>query len=203
MACKYILCDRNGNLINEWNRYFTNYGNVSVQQGRFFQTRCAAVVSPANSLGMMRGGLDYYLSIFFDRNTPTLCQEFGIEISAALSSPSLAKKFRSRLDWTIEKEVKLKIKEKYNGVLPVGEAVLVKTGYPQMPFLISAPTMENPGSLCPPEQVYNCMCAIIMLAEREKLSPILVPGLGTGFGKVKPVECAEEMERAFAGIYKK
>lgn len=203
MTCEYILCDRKENLINEWKKYFTGYDNVYVQKDGFFQTKCAAVVSPANSLGMMRGGLDYYLSIFFDRNTPSLCQELGVDISVVLSHPQLAEKFRPRLKWTIERKVKQKITAEYGSMLPVGEVVLVKTGHPQIPFLISAPTMERPERIFHPEVIYNCMNAIIQLAEREKLPNVLVPGLGTGVGALEPKECAQQMEKAFASRYKK
>ncbi len=203
MACRYILCSLDEALIHQWKEHLAGYDNVLIKQDSFFRTKCAAVVSPANSSGMMRGGLDYYLSLFFDRNTPELCREFGMKIDAALSDPKLAEKLRPRLYWSIEKEVRRKINQEYGGTLPVGEAIFVKTGHRKMPFLISAPTMEKPGRIYHPEQVYNCMQAIIRLAERENLSPVLVPGLGTGVGGLKPSECAKEMERAFAERYNK
>lgn len=184
----YILCDRKPELVDEWQRIFASYATVKIKLGGFLETKCEAVVSPANSFGHMRGGLDYYLSMFFDKNT------LGKSLGEILSDHSL------RLDWTIERKVQEKINKEYAGELPVGKAIVVETGHVQIPRLISAPTMRTP-QLIPPENVYKAMKAVIDISERAELRLVLVPGLGMGIGGVNPKSCAEQMEKAFTEVY--
>jgi len=49
-----------------------------------------------------------------------------------------------RLGWGLEKELQKRIKELPEGELLVGRALILETGDPRIPFLISAPTMRIP-----------------------------------------------------------
>ncbi len=55
---KIILIDRNERLITEWRECFAEHDNVEVVHGDFFSRPTDAMVSPANSFGIMDGGLD-------------------------------------------------------------------------------------------------------------------------------------------------
>ncbi len=201
MGSNFILCDKKEDLCREWSLYFASYNQINICHDFFFQIPCQAVVSPANSSGTMRGGLDYYLSIFFDENTPGLCREFGVTLAEALRSYHLAQRFFSRLDWTMEKKVKEKIYQEQAGYLPVGQALVVETDNIQIPFLIVAPTMGTPQDIQGTHHAYLATKAIIAIAEEKGLSPVLVPGLGTGTGGLSSRECAQQMEKAFAEAY--
>ena len=202
MKRTYILCDRKEELINEWKKVFRDYSNILVKKNGFFKTKCEAVVSPANSYGRMRGGLDYYLSIFFDKNIPIICKENNINFHEIFDNPSIASLFYKRLDWTIERKVIKKIKDDYKGVLPVGEAILVKTNNNKIQYLISAPTMKIPMDISNTNNIYKTTKAILKIAEEKNISSVLIPGLGTGFGKVSAENCAIQMEKAFSEFHK-
>ncbi len=202
MKTIYTLCDRKEELINEWKKVFHNYSNIIIKKKGFFETDCQAVVSPANSYGKMRGGLDYYLSIFFDKNTPTICKENNIKFHEIFDNPSIASLFYKKLDWTIERKVTKKIKNNYKGVLPVGEAILIKTNNNKISYLISAPTMKIPMDISNTENIYKTTKAILKIAEEKDIRSVLIPGLGTGVGKVSAEKCAIQMEKAFSEFYK-
>lgn len=198
----YTLCDRKEELINEWKKVFCNYSNIIIKKKGFFETDCQAVVSPANSYGKMRGGLDYYLSIFFDKNTLIICKKENIKFHEIFDNPSISSLFYKKLDWTIEREVIKKIKDNYKGVLPIGEAILVKTNNNKIPYLISAPTMKIPEDISNTDNVYKTTRAILKITKEKDISSVLIPGLGTGVGKVSAENCAIQMEKAFSEFYK-
>ena len=90
------------------------------------------------------------------------------------------------------------IDEQREGKLAVGAALLVPTGDQRIPWLISAPTMENPGPVSP-ENAFFAMSAALKLAAKhpERVSRLFCPGLGTGVGGVDPREAAREMANAY------
>lgn len=84
------------------------------------------------------------------------------------------------------------------GFLPVGAAVMVKTGHQRIPRMIAAPTMITPG----PVDAANCFQAMIAILEcawqhRNVIRDIYCPGLATGTGRVEEESAAEEMANAY------
>ena len=73
------------------------------------------------------------------------------------------------------------------GEILVGDARIVETHW-KIPYLIAAPTMRFPSPI-PPVHIYLATRAALFSAHQEKLSTIMMPGLGTGTGRV-PVEDA-------------
>ena len=63
---KYILCDINKTLCNEWEKNFKSVSDVQVYCGSIFDTEANVLVSPANSFGFMEGGIDGAYSMYFD-----------------------------------------------------------------------------------------------------------------------------------------
>ncbi len=53
-----VLIDRNPEMSKAWKRCFADYGQVEVVEGDYFSRPADAMVSPANSFGIMDGGLD-------------------------------------------------------------------------------------------------------------------------------------------------
>jgi len=197
-----VTCDRKKELIDEWKKVFHDYSNIIIKKNGFFETDCQAVVSPANSYGKMRGGLDYYLSILFDKNTPIICKKENIKFHEIFDNPSIASLFYKKLDWTLERKIIKKIKVDYNGVLPIGEAILLKINNNKISYLISAPTMKIPENISNTENIYKATRAILKIAKEKDIVSVLIPGLGTGVGKVSAENCAIQMEQAFSEFYK-
>jgi O-acetyl-ADP-ribose deacetylase (regulator of RNase III) len=52
------LIDRSQELAREWQEQFVNCPAIEVLSGDYFQKSADAIVSPANSFGIMDGGLD-------------------------------------------------------------------------------------------------------------------------------------------------
>src|SRR5687767_2206594 len=55
---RLLLVDHSATLTRAWESAFEDYEEVSIVQGDFFQSPADAMVSPANSCGIMDGGLD-------------------------------------------------------------------------------------------------------------------------------------------------
>ena len=55
---KLYLIDSKPELCDKWRQVFTSYPEVEVLSGDYFQQNADAIVSPANSFGIMDGGLD-------------------------------------------------------------------------------------------------------------------------------------------------
>lgn len=129
-----------------------------------------AVVSPANSLGFMDGGIDYVLSrIVFP----------GIE-------RTVKKAIADRGEHT-------KLGRLY---LPIGETVIVPTHRDGV-FLISAPTMWLPQPVGCTHNPYHAMYAILRDASRSPhIDHVVVPGLCTGCGKMGAEEAVRLMMQA-------
>lgn len=109
--------------------------------------------------------------------------------------------------WHVQDRVQERIKTQHHGELLVGLAEIVSTDHPQIPYLISAPTMRVPLVLGDQTvNVYLAMRAILLLlkfgqlprdqAVSEVIETVAVPGLGTGVGQVSPQVCARQMRQA-------
>ena len=55
---KLYLIDSKPELCDKWRQVFSNYPEVEVLTGDYFQQSADAIISPANSFGIMDGGLD-------------------------------------------------------------------------------------------------------------------------------------------------
>ena len=55
---KLYLIDSKTELCDKWRKVFSCYPEVEVLRGDYFQQSADAIVSPANSFGIMDGGLD-------------------------------------------------------------------------------------------------------------------------------------------------
>jgi O-acetyl-ADP-ribose deacetylase (regulator of RNase III) len=53
-----ILIDQSLSLVDAWKRAFERFANVAINSGDYFQLPADAIVSPANSFGIMDGGID-------------------------------------------------------------------------------------------------------------------------------------------------
>lgn len=129
-----------------------------------------AVVSPANSLGFMDGGIDYVLSrVMF----PGVEQRVKAAIARSGQVTKLGRPY-----------------------LPIGEAVTVPTGRPGV-ALIAAPTMWLPQRVDGTHNPYHAMYAVLRAASQDpSITHVVVPGLCTGVGMVRPPHAVRMMMEA-------
>ncbi|SFW51408.1 macro domain-containing protein [Amycolatopsis australiensis] len=155
-------------------------GRVRVHRGSVLDVVAQAVVSPANSYGWMRGGIDAVYARAFPG---------------------------------VEQSVRSAVLAFHGGELPIGEAVVVPTGEAEPAWLISAPTMREPGELLPADTVHPYLAAraVFLLWRdgkldqgpvREAVDTIAMPGLGTGVGGVDPATCARQVAAAWDEVFR-
>src|SRR5207249_2449635 len=95
----------------------------------------------------------------------------------------------------------------------VGDAVIVPTGELAPMWLISAPTMRDPGERLPADSVHPYLAARAVLRlwlhgrleegtpVREAVGTIAMPGLGTGIGGVPPETCGRQVAAAWDEVF--
>ena len=72
---KFLLRDRNVEVVEAWRAEFSNAPDVEVSHGEIFDLTADAIVSPANSFGFMDGGIDLVYSRRFGWGLQARLQE--------------------------------------------------------------------------------------------------------------------------------
>ena len=102
------------------------------------------------------------------------------------------------VDVKVQREI-----DRRGGKLPVGHAIVVETGDWDVPYLVSAPTMEIPSVIAHTNNVFLAMRATLKAVHafnaenNSAIQSLAVPGLGTGVGKVPPSMAAHQMVEAY------
>jgi O-acetyl-ADP-ribose deacetylase (regulator of RNase III) len=157
-----------------WLHEFKSFPNIHVHPGNILRHQADAIVSPANSFGFMDGGIDLVYS-----------QYFG---------------------WEVEGRVREAILSKHHGELPVGNALIVPTDDSNIPHLICAPTMRVPMNVADTFNAYLAFRACLFAIQEHNraasnpISSVLVPGLGTGEGRMPATACARQMRMAYDNV---
>jgi len=111
--------------------------------------------------------------------------------------------YTARLGPQVEARLRAILAERFGGELTVGQAVLVPTGHPAIPWCISAPTMRVPADVSDTVNAYLAMRAalLVVLAHNrtaaEPIRSVLCPGLATATGRMPPARCARQMRAAW------
>ena len=171
-----VLCALDEPLAQAWEEVATGREGVRVHRGSVLELEVDAVVSPTNSQGWMRGGVDAVYAQAFPN---------------------------------IEREVRSAILAYHGGELPVGEALVVRTGVPVPAWLISAPIRTHPVERLPEDTVYPYLAARAVFRLwrdrtlddgtplRHAVRSLAMPGLGTGAGGVAPATSARQVAAAW------
>jgi O-acetyl-ADP-ribose deacetylase (regulator of RNase III) len=106
--------------------------------------------------------------------------------------------YRAFFGAQIERKVQDAVTSRPEGHLPVGASLVVRTGHPQIPFLIVAPTMVTPEEVTS-RNSYRAMAAVLRMAMQypEVATDVFCPGLATGVGMVPPENAAVMMAEAY------
>jgi len=176
-----VLCAVDEPLADAWRSVVDGMrGSVRAHRGSVLDVGADAVVSPANSYGWMRGGIDAVYARAFP---------------------------------AVEQNVRSAVLAYHGGELPVGEALVVPTGEPAPAWLISAPTMREPGERLPADTVHPYLAARAVFLRwrdgtleqgvpvRAVVETIAMPGLGTGVGGVSPHTCARQVAAAWDEVF--
>lgn len=138
--------------VDELERYMSNHSYVD------------AIVSPANSFGIMDGGYDEAIRRYY-------ANQFSINIIPIVQD---------------------EIANEYMGEQPIGTSLLVGSGG-FAPDLIHTPTMRYPQELQDIETIRMCMRTALMCAMKNEFKHIVIPAFGAGIGNVTPSVVAKYM----------
>lgn len=111
--------------------------------------------------------------------------------------------YLDRFGRELQDRLQAAIRADFAGEIPVGQAAIVDTGDPEIPFLISAPTMRIPMSIAGSVNAYLAFRAALLAVQRRNrvaVSPIrsvLCPGLGTAIGRMPAGIAAQQMLLAY------
>ncbi|MBK8256837.1 MAG: macro domain-containing protein [Polyangiaceae bacterium] len=114
----------------------------------------------------------------------------------------------------VQHRLRTVIRDVYGGELLVGQAEVVETSNPNIPYLIAAPTMRVPMILSDSVHPYLAARAVLRLAlhgrfqhgkllgepVRDHIQRVAMPGLGTGVGQVSPNVCARQVAQAIEDV---
>ncbi|XP_046326916.2 uncharacterized protein LOC124111296 isoform X2 [Haliotis rufescens] len=190
-AVTYKFRDKNSKMVAAWQEHFQDHKTrIEISHGDIFKDAPSAdaLVSPANSFGFMDGGIDMVYSLHFG--------------------------------WQMQKRLQEIIRTEKHGELLVGDAIILptfeggakedsmdwsKTNEGQsIKWLVSVPTMRVPMNVEGTVNAYLAFKAVILAVQRhnedasqEKISSVLIPGLGTAVGQMPVSVCAFQMLQAY------
>ena len=109
-----------------------------------------------------------------------------------------------RFGWELQKTLQRVIGERPLKELLVGEALILPTDDPEVPWLISAPTMRVPMRLRQSVNAYLAMKALLISALNHTnpvpIQTVAIPGLGTGCGGLDASTAALQMWQAYREV---
>lgn len=173
---RILLIDRAPALVAAWARAFESHDEVEVVEGDFFSRPADAMVSPANSFGIMDGGLDLAI-----RDT------LGFEVQRAAQRVILEKHHGELPVGQAEVVETSHDTWRFLVVAPtmrVPENVARTTNaYVAFRAALFAVARFNAAT------------------EESKIESLVCPGLGTGIGAMEPERCATQMVLAFRQVF--
>ena len=112
--------------------------------------------------------------------------------------------YSRRFGWQLQERLQRELKDKHDGELPIGMAVIIGTGDPEIPYLISAPTMRAPCNVSKTLNAYLAFRASMREIRKHNLlfpgsiKSVLCPGLATATGEMAVDICAKQMHATYS-----
>lgn len=180
------LLDINKGMTDAWHKYFDSSNVVIVNEDfKTFMdshTYIEAIVSPANSFGLMDGGYDKAITDYFGKQLMKDVQDAIMR------------------DWCGEQPVGTSI------TVPIVQRLIYKQIddekiLPCNPLLIHTPSMRTPEQIVDSRIVYQCMRTTLIEASRQGVDSIVIPAFGGLTGRVPYDVIAKMMFLAYKQIY--
>jgi O-acetyl-ADP-ribose deacetylase (regulator of RNase III) len=112
------------------------------------------------------------------------------------------KVYVEQLDSFLQARLRSCLGHAWNGYLPIGQAVVINTHRKDIPYLISAPTMDwPPGDVSTTNHAYLAFRAALTLCRNIGIQSLLTPGLCTGTGRMAPHDSAHQMRQAWDEVF--
>jgi len=174
---KIILAGISAPLVDAWREVFSTHDPVEVYAGDFFSRDADAMVSPANSFGIMDGGLDAAIRAALGGQTESAIQSLIVEKHHGELLVGLAEIVatgHSRWPYLIAAPT-MRIPEN------VAHTINAYLAFRAVLLTVAQHNRVN---------------------ENHPIRTILVPGLGTGVGGMDPRRCAAQMRIALDQVSK-
>jgi O-acetyl-ADP-ribose deacetylase (regulator of RNase III) len=164
------LVDRWSPLVEAWSETFAERAGVSVREGDFFANDADALVSPANSFGIMDGGLDLAIQ-----------SQLGTDIQRRVQAVILGR---------YHGEMPVGVAE----VVDTGHA-----RWPFLVVAPTMRVPEPVSNTLNAYLAFRATLVAIRSFNKEalRIRSVVVPGLATGIGGMEPRRCAAQMRVAF------
>lgn len=176
---KFLFFDTNKETVDAYEKYLGEFPGTRFVQGQVQKIaknyEIDSIVSPANSFGIMTGGIDLIYTLMF-HDIQHYIQDFikAFDLKTTEGQPHL----------------------------PIGSAIVVPIRYfygeqQVCRTMMCVPTMYLPQNITGTRNVYYAFLAILNLTKNWDLDRVVaVPGLGTGVGGVSPEKCAQQCREA-------
>lgn len=183
---KIYLLDINKNMTDAWEKYFHPLKNIEIVNEDFAafmdkHPNIEAVVSPANSFGLMDGGYDKAITDYFgeelmkDVQRTIMLKWYGEQpVGTSITVP-----IRGRI-----------VPDKKHGLMAKKYAVLIHT-----------PSMRTPERIIDSRIIYQCMRTTLIEAMKQEVDSIVIPAFGGLTGKVPCDVIAKMMFLAYKQIH--
>jgi O-acetyl-ADP-ribose deacetylase (regulator of RNase III) len=169
---KLYLIDSKPELCDKWRQVFTGYPEVEVLSGDYFQQNADAIVSPANSFGIMDGGLDLAIRNELGFQVETDIQEvilYKYHGEMPIGSAEIIQTNHGKWSYMISAPTMR---------IPENIAFTLNAYIAFRAILIA---INNFNESNPNRSIKSLVCS----------------GLGTGIGSMNPTKCAAQMRAAF------
>lgn len=183
---KIYLLDINKNMTDAWKQDFNEIESVEIVNDSFenFMTihpDVEAIVSPANSFGLMDGGYD-----------KAIIDYFGIELMRDVQEAII-------WNWYGEQPVgtsmSVYIRDRFR---PCGKYDIARNT-----ILIHTPTMRTPEKIIDSRIIYQCMRTTLIEALSEQINSIVIPAFGGCTGGVPCDTISKMMYLAYQQVCNK
>jgi O-acetyl-ADP-ribose deacetylase (regulator of RNase III) len=175
LPSKIYLIDTAPRLVEEWRKAFSVFEEVSVLAGGYFQQPADAIVSPANSFGIMDGGLDLAIR-----------DALGVEVQGKVQDV-IINKYHGELPV---------------GAAEIVETRDARWPYlvaaPTM--RIPEPVAFTFNAYLAFRAILIAIKNFNRDAEKRRIDSVVCSGLGTGIGGMSSEKCARQMRLAYKAL---